>query len=133
MLSIFQNPIRSTFAILPVTFGLVFPFTLTSFAETLSPAPVQTATSDTTTSSLDEDDEFGRDWPLGPGRDDTGYLCSACHSLAIVKQQGLKRDDWDELLDWMVDEQGMDEPEAADRKVILDYLAKNFNIDRRLK
>lgn len=98
-----------------------------------TPAPTQTAASATAAATIDEDDEFGPDWPLGPGRDDTGYLCNACHSLAIVKQQGLKRSDWDELLDWMVEEQGMDELEAADREIILDYLGKNFNVDRVLK
>ncbi len=106
-----------------------------SSADTLTPtpAPIQTAAGETSATTIDEDDDFGPDWPLGPGRDDTGYLCGACHSLAIVKQQGLKRDDWDELLDWMVEEQGMDELEAADRKIILDYLETNFNVDRKLK
>lgn len=106
-----------------------------SFAETRAPSPAttQTAAGETAATTIDEDDDFGPDWPLGPGRDDTGYLCSACHSLAIVKQQGLKRDDWDELLDWMVEEQGMDELEAADREIILDYLETNFNVDRKLK
>ncbi len=104
-------------------------------AETIfpNPSPTQTAASENSAATIDEDDEFGPDWPLGPGRDDTGYLCSACHSLAIVKQQGLKRDDWDELLDWMVEEQGMDEIEAADREIILEYLATHFNVDRVLK
>ncbi len=106
-----------------------------SSAGTIEPssAPTQTAAGETSATKIDEDDDFGPDWPLGPGRDDTGYLCGACHSLAIVKQQGLKRDDWDELLDWMVEEQGMDELEAADREIILDYLETNFNVDRKLK
>lgn len=106
-----------------------------SSAGTIEPssALTQTAAGEASTTAIDEDDDFGPDWPLGPGRDDTGYLCGACHSLAIVKQQGLKRDDWDELLDWMVEEQGMDELEAADRKIILDYLETNFNVDRKLK
>lgn len=107
-----------------------------SQAETISPAPgpAQTAAQTATAAAtIDEDDEFGPDWPLGPGREDTGYLCGACHSLAIVKQQGLTRGDWDELIDWMVEEQGMAELETSERNLILDYLAEHFNVDRVLK
>jgi cytochrome c len=74
------------------------------------------------------DDQFGTDWPVGAGRDITGYTCSACHSLAIVKQQGLSRESWDELLDWMVEEQGMGEPDPEQRQAILGYLATHFGI-----
>jgi len=83
--------------------------------------------------SPSEEDFFGADWPPGPGREETGYLCNSCHSLAIVKQQGLSREDWDELLDWMAEEQGMPELEGEERALILDYLAAGFSIDRRLK
>lgn len=107
----------------------------TAHTETLSPdtGTTQTAASESNAATIDEDDEFGPEWPLGPGRDDTGYLCGACHSLAIVKQQGLTRSDWDELIDWMVEEQGMAELDTADRAIILDYLAEHFNVDRVLK
>lgn len=76
-------------------------------------------------------DDFGANWPAGPGREETGYACIACHSLAIVKQQGLSREDWDELLDWMIEEQGMVDLEAEERSVILDYLSTHFGRDRR--
>ncbi len=71
---------------------------------------------------------FGDDWPSGPGSTMTGYACSACHSLAIVKQQGLTRADWDELLDWMVDEQGMDVLPTDQRTQVLNYLSQHFNV-----
>ena len=29
-----------------------------------------------------EGDLFGPNWPAGPGREETGYLCNACPSLA---------------------------------------------------
>ena len=77
------------------------------------------------------EDDLGADWPAGPGREETGYACIACHSLAIVKQQGLSREDWDELLDWMIEEQGMVELETEERSVILDYLSTHFGRDRR--
>ncbi len=44
------------------------------------------------------------DWqglPPGEGRAAVFQLCSACHSLAIVKQQGLSRDSWQETLEWI--------------------------------
>ncbi|QPC42289.1 hypothetical protein HW532_05970 [Kaustia mangrovi] len=76
-------------------------------------------------------DELGSDWPEGPGREDVGYFCSACHSLAIVKQQGLTRGQWDEMFDWMVEEQGMPELEGEMREEFLDYLSENFGPDDR--
>ncbi len=73
-----------------------------------------------------DDDPFGSDWPEGPGREDVGYFCSACHSLAIVKQQGLSRRRWDKMFDWMVEEQGMPELEGEERELFLDYLTTHF-------
>ena len=74
------------------------------------------------------------DWaglPSGPGREEGFYLCQACHSLAIVKQQGLSREDWDETLIWMVEEQGMPELDESEETLLLDYLAEHFGPDRR--
>lgn len=48
----------------------------------------------------------------------------------IVAQQGKTRKGWDELLVWMVEEQGMSEPSSEDRELILDYLAEHYNTDR---
>lgn len=76
-----------------------------------------------------EDSEFGV-LHVAPGVEETYYACVACHSEMIVAQQGLSKTDWDELLDWMVEEQGMDELEADEREVILDYLATHYNPDR---
>lgn len=78
-------------------------------------------------------DPFGDDWPQGVGRNETGFTCNACHSLAIVKQQGLNRGDWDELLVWMVEEQGMPELSPLTRDHVLDFLAEHFGRDRKLK
>ncbi len=69
------------------------------------------------------------DWqglPAGPGREEVFYKCQACHSLAIVKQQGLNRDSWEESLVWMVEEQEMERLEADERNLVLDYLSKHF-------
>jgi cytochrome c5 len=64
--------------------------------------------------------------PAGPGRDIVFSLCQACHSLAIVKQQGLDRASWDETLVWMVEEQGMPPLAPENLKLALDYLAKHY-------
>ncbi|WP_299625454.1 hypothetical protein [Pelagibius sp.] len=80
---------------------------------------------------LAEDDPFGSDWPEGPGREETGYLCGACHSLRLVTQQGLSRRDWDETLDWMVEEQEMEPLDAEEREIILSYLSEHFGVDHR--
>jgi len=74
-----------------------------------------------------------QDWgglPLGVGREDVFYTCQACHSLSIVLQQRLSRESWAETLDWMVEEQGMPEPDPETWTLILDYLAEHYGIDR---
>ncbi len=76
------------------------------------------------------EEDTDSDLPPGEGREEVEIYCSACHSLKIVTQQGLSRADWDELLVWMVDEQGMDELPPDDRKLVLDYLAKHISIER---
>ncbi|RMF11178.1 MAG: hypothetical protein D6763_03930 [Alphaproteobacteria bacterium] len=73
---------------------------------------------------VDEEDWQGL--PPGPGREEVFYQCQACHSLAIVKQQGLDRASWDETLVWMVEEQGMEPLEPQDRERVLDYLSTYF-------
>ncbi len=68
--------------------------------------------------------------PPGPGREDVFYRCRVCHSLMIVKQQGLSREAWEESLEWMVEEQGMSPIEdETTRDTILDYLSAHFGRD----
>lgn len=70
--------------------------------------------------------DFGANWPAGPGQAEAGVLCNSCHSLAIVTQQRLSRDNWDKLLVWMVEEQGMAAQSPERRALILDYLTEHF-------
>jgi len=77
----------------------------------------------------EEEYEFGVLFDA-PGVEETFYTCTACHSERIVAQQGLTRDGWDEVLVWMVEEQGMYEIDDPDRSTILDYLATYYNEDR---
>lgn len=79
---------------------------------------------------LARSDEFGG-LPVGKGAEETYYACSSCHSIRLVRQQGQTRAGWDELLDWMIDEQDMAEIEAEERKLILNYLTTYYNIDQR--
>lgn len=60
--------------------------------------------------------------PAGPGREETFDACSPCHSIRLVVQQRLTREDWNEVLDDMVAEHDMPEIEEPERKRILDYL-----------
>ena len=89
-------------------------------------APTVTEAAAETTS---EEPEFGA-LVAAKGAETTFYTCSACHSERVVAYQGQTRDGWDELLDWMIDEQGMSELDASDRTEILDYLEANYNVDR---
>ncbi len=67
--------------------------------------------------------------PLGEGVEDVYYTCQACHSLKLVLQQRLNRSRWDYTLNYMVEEQGMPELEAAERERILSYLSQYLGQD----
>lgn len=65
-----------------------------------------------------------------PGVAETFTYCTACHSEMIVAQQGKTREHWADLMEWMIEEQGMNEIAEPDRSVVLDYLAEHYNEDR---
>jgi hypothetical protein len=64
--------------------------------------------------------------PDGPHRDDVFYLCTACHSSRLVRNQAMSRERWDETLTWMSERHGMPELEGEERAHFLDYLTANF-------
>ncbi|RVT89943.1 aldehyde dehydrogenase [Rhodovarius crocodyli] len=64
--------------------------------------------------------------PEGPGQEEVFYGCSACHNTAVIRRSRLSREQWDGLMDWMVEKHGMTPLEPADRQVIVDYLARHF-------
>jgi len=68
--------------------------------------------------------------PEGDGRMETYAICSACHSIMLVQQQGMDRARWDDTLDWMVEEQGMPALDPELREKILAYLAMAFSPER---
>jgi cytochrome c len=76
-----------------------------------------------------EEQEEGWDGlPPGPGPEEVYYTCNACQSLKLVMQQGLSRERWDDTLDWMLGERGMDAfDDIAVRGRTLNYLPQHFN------
>ena len=66
------------------------------------------------------------DLPEGPGRDAVFHLCTACHGVKIIKQQGLSAERWDATIDFMVERHGMAAPSDELRREIVGYLAANF-------
>lgn len=68
--------------------------------------------------------------PDGDAQGEVYGVCSACHSLMIVQQQGLSEKSWRDTLDWMIEEQGMAElpDDMLDR--IAAYLGKHYGPDR---
>jgi hypothetical protein len=68
--------------------------------------------------------------PPGPGRDDVMAWCSGCHAMHLVVQQGMSRSRWDDTISWMISEHNMPKPTEAERKALLDYLAKHFDESR---
>ena len=60
----------------------------------------------------------------------THAYCTVCHSERIVAQQGLAREDWSEVLEYMVEEHGMAPIEAPDFNRVIDYLSTHYGPDR---
>ena len=51
--------------------------------------------------------------------------CGACHSLAIVAQNRMSKDDWLKTIRWMQETQGL-WPLGDHEPLILDYLSKHY-------
>ena len=103
---------------------------LIAYLNTFSDTPLTLGATQAAVEITEEEEyEFGVLFDA-PGVETPYYACIACHSEMIVAQQGLTRDEWDEMLEWMVEEQGMSEIEEPDRTEILDYLAGHYNTDR---
>lgn len=74
------------------------------------------------------EEDFGG-LPEGEGRETVFYACQACHSLTTVTNQRFSRRVWDEILVWMVEDQGMAELPDDEHEVILDYLATHLGVE----
>ena len=71
-------------------------------------------------------EERPEQFPDGRNREDTFYFCTACHGFAIVSQQGMSRNRWDESMTFMTERHKMPKLEGEEREKILDYLAHAF-------
>ena len=91
----------------------------------LAPRSVEAPRNDATPLNAD----YGN-LPDDHGVDIVFYTCTACHSAATFRTQHLTAERWDYLLDWMVSDQGMAEPDPTDRDIILAYLINHFGADQ---
>lgn len=64
--------------------------------------------------------------PPGQGREEAFYACTACHGTAIIRRSRLGRQQWDDLMDWMVEKHGMVPLEGEQRRLVVDYLSAAF-------
>lgn len=71
-------------------------------------------------------DESPEEFRDGAGRDETFYLCTACHNFKLVAAQGLNRRQWEESFELMISKHGMAKIEGKDRELVLDYLEKSY-------
>lgn len=109
-----------------------------AMGQTYSPAAPKPAESDPAASPTTEQDGEETvklnpeldDLPDDEGAEETYYQCITCHSIAIVKQQRLSDARWDYLWDWMVEDQGMYEPDEETKEIIMTYLKKHFSSER---
>ncbi|QYX57156.1 cytochrome C-552 [Roseovarius sp. SCSIO 43702] len=92
-------------------------------------APAAGATPEPETPEAEPDPELGN-LPAGPGAEETYYQCVACHSTAIIRQQRLSDERWDYLWTWMIEDQGMVEPDEETKELILTYLKTHFSSER---
>ena len=97
-----------------------------SVASQPSPAPADEYIDDQATAAQEEDNFDYDGLPPGPGREEVFVTCSACHSLKLVQQQGLSRHRWEEILDWMVEEQGMTPLNPPEHDLVINYLITHY-------
>ena len=64
------------------------------------------------------------------GAEATHAHCTVCHSERLVAQQGLTRDEWEEVLEQMVEEHGMTPVGEPALGRILTYLSTHYGPDR---
>lgn len=84
---------------------------------------------DEETALSEDEDDFDYDGlPSGEGQEEVFVNCSGCHSLKLVQQQGLSRHRWEEILDWMVEEQGMAPLDPPEHELVVNYLVTHYGL-----
>lgn len=97
-----------------------FPAAALALALASGPAPAQPLT------AFNPSRETPEALPAGPARDVTFYVCTACHSTALIQRSGFTAEQWDGLMDWMSERQNMPVLNPALRQMIVAYLAEHF-------
>ncbi len=69
--------------------------------------------------------------PKGEGRELVFETCTACHKAALVLQNHMDRQHWDETITWMQEKQGLWELSPRDRETILNYLSTQQGLEGR--
>jgi cytochrome c len=64
--------------------------------------------------------------PDGAGREAVYFTCRACHALDQFTARKKSREDWGQIIEQMIAENGMIAPEHWARELILDYLGDHF-------
>ncbi|MEO0910083.1 MAG: cytochrome c family protein [Pseudomonadota bacterium] len=106
---------------------------LIAYMNSNSDSPIDLSSQDSAEAEADSSEETDAPFGVlvaGSGAEETYNYCIACHSEMIVAQQGLTRPQWEEMMEWMVEEQGMSEIEEPEYSLIMDYLSKNYGPDR---
>lgn len=98
-------------------------------AEDASSGATDTGTSNNASPTTDEDPDLAL-LPIDDGRMETYNACVSCHSIKLVVQQGMNAVDWEDTINWMVDEQDMEELDPENQALIVAYLAKHFGRER---
>jgi hypothetical protein len=65
-------------------------------------------------------------FPVGLGREETFYACTACHNFKLVAAQGMSRSQWEDTLAWMTQRHGMPPLDGTEREHVLSYLESTF-------
>ena len=81
------------------------------------------------TASQSESPNFGI-LVVGDGAAETYAYCIVCHSERLVAQQGLTRQDWEEVIELMVEEHGMAPLAGPTLDRVLGYLSTHYGPDR---
>lgn len=111
------------------TIFLNVPFAVAQAYDPMAAAHTPPAVTQEGEKAIELNPELGN-LPDTEGAEETYYQCIACHSTAIIKQQHISDERWDYLWSWMIEDQGMYEPEDETKEIILAYLKQHFSSER---
>lgn len=105
------------------------PLATAQFYDPMAAAHTPPAVTQKSEKTIEVNPELGN-LPDTEGAEETYYQCIACHSTAIIKQQHISDERWDYLWSWMIEDQGMYEPDDKTKEIILAYLKQHFSSER---